>query len=128
MRIIGNGSLEEFFGSQVTIALLRPLRFRRLCLEILKKSGGKDRRTPNNYGMKYGIRFPRNANEAVQFDKENSNVLWQNLILKELDTRMSMKVFKELPSSLRKSGTKGFQFAPLRMIFDVKVDLRRKSI
>ena len=40
---------------------------------------------------------------------------------------MSMKVFKKFPSSLRKSRAKGFQFAPLRMIFDVKVYLRRKS-
>ena len=35
--------------------------------------------------------------------------------------------FKELLLSLRKAGTKGFQFAPLRMIFAVKVYLRRKS-
>ena len=41
---------------------------------------------------------------------------------------MSMKVFKELPSSLRKARVNGFQFAPLRIIFDVKVDLIRKSI
>ena len=38
---------------------------------------------------------------------------------------MSMEVIKKSPSSLRKSRAKGFQFAHLRMIFDVKVDLRR---
>ena len=32
-----------------------------------------------------------------------------------------------VPSSLRKARGRGFQFAPLRMIFDVKVDLRRKA-
>ena len=69
MRIIGNDALEEVFGYQVTIAMLQPLRFCQLFLAILKKSGGKDRRAPNKYGMKYGIRFPRNAKEAVQFDK-----------------------------------------------------------
>ena len=127
MRIIGNDSLEEVFGYQVTIAMLRPLRFCRLCLERPNKYGGKDRCAPNNFGMKYGIRFPRNTKEAVQFNKENGNLLWKNAILKELETRMSMKSFKELPSPLRKAGTKGFQFAPLRMVFDVKVDLRRKS-
>ena len=37
-----------------------------------------------------------------------------------------MHVFKKFPSSLRKARGKGFQFAPLRMIFDVKVDLRGK--
>ena len=40
---------------------------------------------------------------------------------------MSMKVFRKLPSSLRKTRTKGFQFAPLRMIFELKVDFRRNS-
>ena len=54
----------------------------RLCLARLKKSGGKDRRAPNNSEMKYGIIFPRNAKEAVQFDKENGNLLWQDAILK----------------------------------------------
>ena len=40
---------------------------------------------------------------------------------------MSMKVFKKLLSSLRKARAKGFQFSPLRIIFDLKVDLRRKA-
>ena len=127
MIIIGNDNIEEIFGSKVTIAVLRPLMFRRICLVRLKKYGGKDQRAPNNSGIKYGIIFPRNAKEAVQFDKENGNLLWQNELLKKLENRMSMKAFEELPSSLRNAGTKGFQFAPLRTIFDVKVDLRRKS-
>ena len=38
-----------------------------------------------------------------------------------------MNVFEKFPSSLRKVRGRGFQFAPLRMIFDVKVDLRRKA-
>ena len=40
---------------------------------------------------------------------------------------MSMKVFRELPSSMRKARAEGSQFALLRMILDVKVDLRRKA-
>ena len=40
---------------------------------------------------------------------------------------MSMKVLRKIPSSLPKSSAEGFQFALLRMIFDVKVDLRRKA-
>ena len=40
---------------------------------------------------------------------------------------MSMKLFRKLPLSLRKSRAKVFQFAPLRIIFDIKVDLRRKA-
>ena len=40
---------------------------------------------------------------------------------------MSMKLFRKIPSSLCKAREKGFRFARLRIIFDVKVDLRRKS-
>ena len=40
---------------------------------------------------------------------------------------MYMKVFSKIPSSLRKTRAKGFQFAPLRMIFDVKLNLIRKA-
>ena len=39
---------------------------------------------------------------------------------------MLMRVFKKPPSSLYKARSKGYQFAPLWMIFGVKVDLRRK--
>ena len=38
-----------------------------------------------------------------------------------------MKVFRRIPLSLRKARAKGFQFAPLWMIFDIKVYLRRNS-
>ena len=82
VRIFVNDSLEEVFGSQVTVAMMRTLRFHRILHTRLKKPGGKDRRAPNNYGMKYGIRVPRNAKEATQFDKENGNLLGKNSILK----------------------------------------------
>ena len=128
VRIFDKDCLEDVFGSQVTTAILRPLRFHRLRRAGLKKPGGKDRRSPNNYGLKYGKRVPSNAKEAIQFDREKGNSLWYNAILKELETLMFMEVFKKFPLSLRKAREKGFQFAPLRMIFGVKVDLRRKAI
>ena len=40
---------------------------------------------------------------------------------------MPISVFKKLLSSFRKAWTGGYQFSPLRIIFDVKVYLRRKS-
>ena len=54
VRILGYDSLEEVFGYQVTIAMLRPLSFHLLRLARLKKPCGKDRCAPNNSGMKYG--------------------------------------------------------------------------
>jgi len=127
VRIYGNDSLDEITGSQVTIAMMRPLRFHRLRLARLKKPSGRDRRPDNSSGLKYGIRVPRNAKEALEFDEENGNTLWRDAILKELKALMEMEVFEKFPCSVRQARGKGFQFAPLRMIFDVKVDLRRKA-
>ena len=75
VRIFGKDKLEEIFGSQVTIAMLWPLRFHRLCRERLKKTGRKDWCPPNKYGLKYGIRVPRNTKEDAQFDRDNDNLL-----------------------------------------------------
>ena len=83
---------------------------------------------PNICNIKYGIRFLSNAKEAAQFDKDNSNTLWENSSLKDLEALISMNIFKKLQYSLRKSIAGGYQFAPLRMILDVRVDLGRKSI
>ena len=115
------------FGSQVTLAMMHPLRFHKLRLARLKKPSGRYWRSDNSSGLKYGIRVPSNAKEDIHFDRENGNTLWRDAILKELEALMSMHVFNKLPSSLRKARGKGFHFAPLRIIFDVKVDLRRKA-
>ena len=82
VRILGNGSLEEVFGSQVTIAMLWLLKFYRNCSVILKKHGEKVQSTPNSSGVNYGIRVQRNAKEADKFDKENGSLLWKDAILK----------------------------------------------
>ena len=75
MRVFGKDSLEEIFGYQVTLAMMRPLRFHILRLARLKKPSGRDRRSDNSSGLKYGIRVPRNGREAIQFDRENGNTL-----------------------------------------------------
>ena len=49
------------------------------------------------------------------------------MILKELEALISISVFKEIPLSLRKDRVKGYQFAPLEMIFYFKVYLSRKD-
>ena len=92
VRILGNDSLEEVFGSQVTMYTLRTLRYHLLFLARLNKPGGTDWRVPNNSGMKYGVRVLRNAKEDTQFDQEKGNKLWTNVILKELEDLISMKV------------------------------------
>ena len=39
----------------------------------------------------YGIRIPRNAKEAIQFDKENGNTFWQNAIQNGICNMVSKK-------------------------------------
>ena len=127
VRILGNDSLDEVFGYQVNMSILRPLLYHQLRLARLEKPGGKDRSVPNNSGLKYGIRVLMNAKEATQFDQDNGNQILINEILKELEAFMSIKGFRKLLLSLCKARSKGFQFKPLGMIFEVKVDLIRKA-
>ena len=82
VRILGTNSLEEVFGSQVTLVMLWPLRFLRLLLDRLNKHSELNRWRSNNGNLKCGIRFPRNAKEEAQFDKYNGNYLWENAIIK----------------------------------------------
>ena len=52
--------------------------------------------------MKYGTRVPRNVKESAQFDRENVNYIWENVILKELEALMSISFSKKIILSLRK--------------------------
>ena len=90
--------------------MLRPLRFQRFRLSVLKKPNGLNRQQ-----------------EEAQFDKYNGNSIWVNGILKELESYVSISLFKMLLSSTLKSRAERYQFAPLQMIFYIKLDLRGKS-
>jgi Reverse transcriptase (RNA-dependent DNA polymerase) len=78
--------------------------------------------------IKYGIKVPKNVAQALSIDQTNGNKLWQEAIKKEIDALMEMKTFKILSDQEAKCFDRGqYQYAPLRMIFDVKHDLRRKA-
>ena len=102
VHIFGINYLEEVFGFQVTLVMLRSLRFQLICLVRLKKPSGKDRKRPNNGNLKHGKRVPRNTKGAANFDKDNIKCHRDDAILKKLEAFMSMSVFKKILSSLRK--------------------------
>ena len=78
--------------------------------------------------FKYGVLVPRMVKEAYEIDKKNGNSLWHDAIKKEIDALMSMNTFERLSKGKGNSAVpKDAQFAPLRMIFDVKQDLCRKA-
>ena len=75
---------------------------------------------------KFGIRIPNNVKEALTLDRINNNTLWADAIYKEMSALNKAKCFKYYPPTYRVPTS--YQYAPLRMIFDIKQeDLRRKA-
>ena len=79
----------------------------------------------NRTRYKYGIKVPRNYKEAVQFDKENGNTLWQDAIKKEMNQILDFRTFKALPKG--EKHPKDYTYVPVHLCFDVKFDLRCKA-
>lgn len=87
-----------------------------------KKKKGK--RPKPKERMKYGIQVPKDIKEALEFDKNNENTLWQDAIDKEVNALLGLEVF-----DIREKGEKpsGHQRTTVHMIFDIKQDLRHKA-
>jgi hypothetical protein len=77
--------------------------------------------------IKYGVYIPKNVTEALRVDDNEKNSLWKEAICKEIGTLMSMGTFKLLTKKDKNKTIRNSQYAPLRMIFDIKQDLRRKA-
>ena len=75
----------------------------------------------------YGVKVPKSVQQALQMDNDNGNNLWREAITKEIQALLDQKVFKFLKPGSKLKKEEGWQFAPLRMIFTVKADLRRKA-
>ena len=74
-------------------------------------------------GIKYqfGVRVPRNYQEALALDKMNSNNLWRDAIQKELDQIMEYKTFI-VRMDLKVPPT-DHQYVSVHFVFAVKHDL-----
>ena len=79
----------------------------------------------NEVTYKFGVRVPRNVKEALRLDKENKNNLWQEAMDRETGQLFEYKVFHSIGKDARVPH--GYQQIPLRMVFDVKNDLKRKA-
>ena len=72
--------------------------------------------------------MPKDTEEAYTIDKENNNTLWSEAIDTELNALNIYKTFEFVNNNDFESlKNEGYQFVRLRMIFDVKQDLRRKA-
>ena len=75
--------------------------------------------------IKYGIKVPRNVKEAIEFDRENKNTLWQDAMKLEMGTLIDLECF-EFKEKGYDPG-EGWQKTTLHIVFDVKQDFRRKA-
>jgi hypothetical protein len=92
------------------------------------KKASPNKRKSNPMGkFKYGTYVPKNVEDALRVDTENGNHLWQEAIISEVHSLWSMKTFKLLTKSQQHNLKDTYQFAPLRLIFDVKESGRRKA-
>ena len=73
----------------------------------------------------FGLEVPCNVREALELDRKNGNQRWAEAIHKEMKGLQDHKTFSFLNPG--KAAPTGYQFAPLRIIFTVKQDLRCKA-
>ena len=72
---------------------------------------------------KYGIKIPRNIEEAYQLDKENGNTFWRDAVKKEMyEVGVAFEVLDE-----GKTAPSGYSKVTGHLVFDVKMDFTRKA-
>ena len=71
-----------------------------------------------------GFKVPKSVKQALEFDKQNGNTMWEDSIKKEMGALYDMDTFKFLPGSYKFKCKEGWQFVLLRMIMEIKRDLR----
>lgn len=72
---------------------------------------------------KFGIKVPKDYNEAVKFDLENGNRHWQDATAKEMgNVRVAFKKREDLTAETAKKVLVGYQRIRCHLIFDIKMD------
>lgn len=96
---------------------------------VKRRTSSKKRKKPGRIRrpieMKYGIAVPSSVEHAYALDKANGDTYWTDAIEKEIKSLLMMECFDFQGPDFKPSSD--FQFAPLRMIFEVKQDQRRKA-
>lgn len=106
-------------------ATMRVRRNRQTRVNSLRSKLPKNTNRPSE---KFGFKIPRNTREALILDREAGNTLWADAISKEMKSLDTLDVFEYHSPTKTLDKNEGWQYAPLRMIFDIKQqDLRRKA-
>ena len=107
--------LEKVFHSEESQPIGRRPRTR-------KKPGANKRASRKE---KYGITIPNTYKEAVAEDVTNGNTLWQTAVRTEIAALIHHNCFEF--KTKRFKPNKNYQYAPLKLVFELKQDLRRKA-
>ena len=82
----------------------------------------------NNARYKFGIKVPKNVQDALCIDHKNGNMLWHNAIQDEIKQLLDFNTFRILPKGETTfEHMDDYTFVPLHFVFDIKFDLRRKA-
>ena len=73
--------------------------------------------------VKFGVKIPKDYDEAVKFDRENRNTLWQDSIKKEMTNVQVALKFNDDGGNI----PIGFKEITCHLVFDVRFDLTRKA-
>ncbi len=74
---------------------------------------------------KFGIKIPNTPREALIFDGEARNTKWADSMAKEMNGLIALNVFQFHSAGTRFRREDGWQWAPMRMIFDIKKEDKR---
>ncbi|MGH7955291.1 MAG: hypothetical protein ACREOZ_04955 [Gloeomargaritales cyanobacterium] len=104
----------------------RALRRLRSSKSATNRKSRNSRKGVNPTNIMFGIRVPRDVREAYALDQINGNKKWGEAIQNEMSALEKMKCFEYKPPSFKPE--KGYQYAPMRLIFTIKKeDLRFKA-
>jgi len=73
----------------------------------------------------FGVRIPRNYQEALAFDKANGNTFWEDATKKEMDQINAYNTFKDVGKGVRVPS--GYQKVYVHLMCVNKFDMRRKA-
>ena len=75
----------------------------------------------------FGVKVPRNHKQAVKFDQDNGNRLWQEAEEKEINQMFEYRVFDDRGHKSRAKAPPGYKQITLNMVYACKHDGRRKA-
>ena len=104
-------------------------RFKRLAshekkfTRMLRQAHASKKKNATKYV--FGVKTPRNYQEALAFDKANGNTFWVDATKKEMDQIKAYNTFKDTGKGARVPS--GYQQVHVHLIHANKFDMRRKA-